>query len=109
MLSVGLAPHGANAIVAWIISGIGALSPAYSLARLARRDGLGIQANIECELGPTIGFVVTWAFWVSVWVSNAALAIAAASGLARIVRSLANPARIAWLAITTAADAPPLA
>ena len=100
MLPVSLAPYGANAIIAWVISSLGALSLAYSLARLARRDGLGIQAYIERELGPTIGFVVTWAFWVSAWASNAALAIAAAAGLARIVPSLAGPSSIAWVAIS---------
>lgn len=100
MLPVSLAPYGANAIIAWIVSGVGALSLAFSLARLARRDGLGIQAYIERELGPTIGFVVTWAFWVSVWTSNAALAIAAASGLARIVPSLSSADSIAWTAIS---------
>ncbi len=100
MLPVSLAPYGANAVIAWIISSVGALSLAYSLARLARQDGLGIQAYIERDLGPTIGFIVTWAFWVSVWTSNAALAIAAASGLARIVPSLANSASIAWTSIT---------
>ena len=99
MLPVSLAPYGPNAIIGWIISSIGVLSLAYSLARLARRDGLGIQAYIERELGPTIGFIVTWAFWVSVWTSNAALAIAAASGLARIVPSLADPTSIAWVSI----------
>ena len=99
MLPVSLAPYGANAVIAWVISSIGALSLAYSLARLARRDGLGIQAYIERELGPTVGFVVTWAFWVSAWASNAALAIAAASGLARIVPSLASSTSIAWVAI----------
>ena len=99
MLPVSLAPYGANAIIAWVVSSIGVLSLAYSLARLARRDGLGIQAYIERELGPTIGFIITWAFWVSVWTSNAALAIAAASGLARIVPSLADPTSIAWVSI----------
>ena len=100
MLPVSLAPYGANAIIGWIVSSIGALALAYSLARLARSDGLGIQAYIERELGPTIGFLVTWVFWVSVWVSNAALAIAAASGLARIVPSLSSAASIAWVAIS---------
>ncbi len=99
MLPVSLAPYGTNAIIGWIISSIGVLSLAFSLARLARHDGLGIQAYIERELGPTIGFIITWAFWVSVWTSNAALAIAAASGLARIVPSWADPTSIAWVSM----------
>lgn len=99
MLPVSLAPLGANAIFGWLISSVGALALAYALARLSRQDGLGIQAYIERELGATIGFVVTWAFLISVWAGNAGLSIATASALARIVPALNDPIRIAWTAI----------
>lgn len=99
MLPVSLAPLGANAIFGWLISSVGALALAYALARLSRQDGLGIQAYIERELGATVGFAVTWAFLISVWAGNAALSIATASALARIVPALNDPSRIAWTAI----------
>lgn len=99
MLPVSLSPYGANAVIAWVVSGLGALSLAYALSLLARQDGLGIQAYIERELGPTVGFVITWAFWVSVWSSNAGLAIASASGLARIAPALSGSGGIVWTAI----------
>lgn len=99
MLPVSLSPYGANAVIAWVVSGLGALSLAYALSLLARQDGLGIQAYIERELGPTVGFVITWAFWVSVWSSNAGLAIASASGLARIAPALSGNGGIVWTAI----------
>ena len=99
MLPVSLSPYGANAVIAWVVSGLGALSLAYALSLLARQDGLGIQAYIERELGPTVGFVITWAFWVSVWSSNAGLAIASASGLARIAPALSGNGGIVWTAV----------
>ncbi len=100
MLPLSLAPLGANAIFGWLISSVGALALAYSLARLSRQDGCGIQAYIERELGATVGFAVTWAFLISVWAGNAALSIATASALARIVPALNDPSRIAWTAIS---------
>lgn len=99
MLPVSLAPYGANAIIAWIVSGIGALALAFALARLASADGQGIQAYIETAFGPTVGFLVTWAFWVSTWAANAGLAIASASALGRIAPALSDPATIVLVAI----------
>ncbi|HVF36354.1 MAG TPA: amino acid permease [Sphingomicrobium sp.] len=88
MLPVSLAPFGANAVIGWIVSGIGALALAYSMGRLARGGGQGIQAHIERAFGPDIAFLSTFAFWVSVWAANAAVAIAAAAATARIVPAL---------------------
>jgi len=85
MLPVSLAPLGINAVVAWLISIAGALSIAFALARLSRGGGEGgIQSFIEQDFGPVIGFVVTWAFWISCWVSNAAVAIAFGAATSRI-------------------------
>ena len=76
-----LAPLGVNAIAGWIVSGIGALCIAFSLARLSRLSGEGIQANVERALGRHPAFLVAWAFWVSNSVAVAAVAIAGASAL----------------------------
>lgn len=81
MLPVSLAPMGRNALIAWVISGAGVLCIAYGLARLSRRGGDGIQANIEHDFGATPAFLVAWSFWVSNWVSQAAVAVAVASAL----------------------------
>lgn len=103
LLPVSLAPLGYNAMVAWLISGIGVLSLAYSLALISRQDGQGIQAYIERLLGPTVGFLITWAFWVSVWVSNAAIALAAASALSLILPGTASDQAVALIAIAMVA------
>lgn len=99
MLPANLAPLGPNAPVGWLVSGLGALALAYALARLARRDGQGIQAYIERVLDPAVGFAVTWAYFVACWAANAALALTTASALARIAPVLDDPARIAWAAV----------
>lgn len=110
MLPVSLAPLGPNAVVAWLISGMGALCIAFSLSRLADADGAGIQAYIERQFGPTVGFIVAWAFWCSNWTSCAAVAIAAAAALSAAVPGLAGPyfivsSSLAFLAILTAVNA----
>ena len=99
MLPVSLEPLGANAIFGWVISGFGAMTLAYSLARLTEPDGAGIQAYIERSFGSALGFVVTWSFWVSAWTAAAALAIATASATARIAGALNTPSAIAATAI----------
>jgi basic amino acid/polyamine antiporter, APA family len=81
MLPVSLAPLGANVLIGWLVSGVGVLCIVFAMARLSRLGGDGIQANIEREFGPTIGFLVAWAFWVSNWVAQASVAVGAASAL----------------------------
>lgn len=85
LLPVALAPLGLNAVIAWFVSIAGALAIAFALARLARGGGEGgIQSYIEQAFGPLVGFVITWAFWVSGWVSNAAVAVAFGAAVSRI-------------------------
>ena len=100
MLPASLAPLGANAIIGWLISSLGALCIAFSLASLSRLGGDGIQANIESELGATAAFLVAWAFWVSVWTSLAAIAIAGASALSWLNSAFAGPGFVLLVAIS---------
>ncbi|MEO6154585.1 MAG: APC family permease, partial [Thermomonas sp.] len=98
MLPVSLAPLGANAVVGWMLSIIGALTIAYSLACLSKLGGDGIQANVERKLGRNAAFLVAWSFWVSNWVSQAAVAIAGVSALSWINPGLAGPSSVIPLA-----------
>jgi APA family basic amino acid/polyamine antiporter len=91
MLPVALAPLGVNAIVGWILSSVGALAIAYSLARLSHLGGDGIQANIERQLGRRVAYLVAWSFWVSNLAAQAAVAIAGASALSWINPAFAGP------------------
>jgi len=63
---------------------LGAMCIVFGLARISRFGGEGIQANIEREFGPTVGFLATWSFWVSNWVAQASVAVATASALSFI-------------------------
>jgi APA family basic amino acid/polyamine antiporter len=110
MLPVSLAPLGRNVLIGWLISGVGVLCIAFAMARLSRLGGDGIQANIEREFGPTAAFLVAWGFWVSNWVAQASVAVAAASAL-----SFAGPqfggstaivvGAIFWLVLLTVVNA----
>ena len=84
MLPVSLAPLGANSLVGWVLSGVGTLCIAFALAQFSRFGGEGIQANIEREFGSTVAFLVAWSFWVSNWVAQASVAVAAGSTLSFI-------------------------
>ena len=99
MLPASLAPLGANAVAGWVLSSVGALSIAFSLARLSQLGGDGIQANIERQLGPTAAFLVAWCFWVSNWAAQAAVAIAGASALSWISPAYAGPDFVLPIAI----------
>ncbi|WP_235090914.1 APC family permease [Sphingomonas lutea] len=100
MLPASLAPYGRNAPIAWVVSGLGAVALAFALSSLARRSGggHGMQAHVEAALGPTFGFLAGFSFWVSVWVSNAAVGITGASALARIVPALSGETSILLVA-----------
>ena len=99
MLPVALAPLGPNAVAGWLISGLGALCIAFALSRLITGDGAGLQAYVERSFGPMAGFIVAWSFCASQWAANAALSIAGASAVARLVPSLSGPLAIAGVAI----------
>lgn len=110
MLPVSLAPLGANALIAWLVSGIGVICIAYGLGRLSMLGGGGIQANVEKEFGPTAGFLVAWSFWASNATAQGAVAVAAASAMSFVAPNLVNPGNIViiaigWLVALTALNA----
>jgi APA family basic amino acid/polyamine antiporter len=109
LLPVPLAPLGINALIGWLVSGVGALAIAYSLARISR-DGAGIQAYIEQSFGPTIAYLVTFSFWCSNCAANAALAIATASAIAWLNSALQTmmfivPAAVASVVVLAVVNA----
>lgn len=110
MMPVALAPLGRNALFGWVVSGAGVLCIAFALAQVSRLGGEGIQANIEKMFGPTIGFLVAWGLWISNWVANASIAIAAASTLSFIGPAFGGPdtvvpVAIGWVILLTAINA----
>lgn len=99
LLPISLAPLGLNAVIGWLVSGVGVLCLAYALAIVSGQDGQGIQAYIERQLGVEVGFAITWAFWTSIWTSSAALAIAAASASSLLIPGGLNDWQVAMTAI----------
>ena len=94
LLPAQLAPFGWNAFFGWLISIAGALCLAYVFARLARAmpGASGPFAYVEEAFGRLPAFVVTWAYWISIVVGNAALATAATSYLSLFAPQLATVA-----------------
>ena len=99
LLPVSLAPLGRNVLIGWLVSGVGVLCIVYALAQLSKLGGDGIQANVEREFGPTVAFLVAWAFWVSNWTAQASVAVGAVSALSFIGPQFGNPSTIVPLAI----------
>ncbi|WP_461443881.1 amino acid permease [Maribacter sp.] len=84
MMPAALAPYGGISIFGWLFSAIGALLLAKvfgKLSVLVRHKNGGPYAYTRAGLGDFAGFIVAWGYWISVWVSNAAIAIAFVSAL----------------------------
>lgn len=78
-----LAPFGWNAMYGWAITIGGGLCLAFVFASLARLmpEAGGPYDFIAGAFGPLAGFFVMWSYWISLWVTNAAIAIGIVSYL----------------------------
>ena len=99
LLPVSLAPLGINALPAGWSAAPGCFASPLPWRGCPAWAATGIQANIEREFGPTVAFLVAWAFWVSNWVAQASVAMAAASALSFAGPQLGGPAGIILMAI----------
>lgn len=78
LLPSSLAPYGGISIIGWLVSAGGAVCLALVFARLGAilpRVG-GPYAYAREGFGDFGGFWVAWSYWISVWTTNAALAVA---------------------------------
>ena len=84
LLPQGLAPFGWNAIAGWVVTIAGALCLAHVLARLtaAHDRAIGPAELVEQSFGPLAGFLIGFAFWVSVWTGCVTIAVGAVSYMA---------------------------
>ena len=102
LLPASLAPYGAISLAGWVVSAAGSILLALVFARLARLHPAagGPYAYTRLAFGDLAGFLVAWGYWISVWSSLAALAVALVGYLDPFVPSLVRrPATAALLAI----------
>ena len=92
------AKSGWNGAMAWGVAGLGAMAIGLVMADLVahRPDQPSILALCGTVLGPAAGVMISWSYWVSIWVSNAVIATAASSYLAAFIPAVGrSPMRIA--------------
>ncbi|MER5305417.1 amino acid permease [Streptomyces lasiicapitis] len=79
LLPASVAPFGTISLVAFAVLTAGAIALALVFGRLARRDPRtgGPYVYAREAFGDFAGFLAAWSYWITTWVSNAALAVAA--------------------------------
>jgi APA family basic amino acid/polyamine antiporter len=82
-----LAPYGILAILSWVVMGAGAICLGLTFARLARISPAtgGPYAYSRIGFGDFAGFLVAWGYWISIWASLPAIAVAFTGSLFKIV------------------------
>jgi len=92
LLPASLAPLGLNSVIAWGVSAAGAILLAIVFAKLSRAfpQSGGPYAYVTLAFGPFTAFIMTWGYWVSVWVGNAAIATGAISYLSPLMPWIAD-------------------
>lgn len=101
VLPAQLAPYGATGAVAWLIAVAGALVIAWVITKLsqARPDAPGMVAICGDILGPMVGVIMGWSYWVSIWTANAIISITAIRYFSVFVPALATPFMTATAAV----------
>jgi APA family basic amino acid/polyamine antiporter len=86
LLPANLAPLGLNAIWGWALTIGGAMCLAGVFAALAKAipEATGPYDYVQRALGAPIAFLVMWSYWISTWVTNSAISIAAVSYLSTL-------------------------
>ena len=83
LLPATLGAYGGISIIGWLITTAGAMLLALMFSRLSRMvpKAGGPYAYTRRGLGDFAGFLVAWGYWISIWTSNAAIAVAFVSYL----------------------------
>ena len=95
MLPATLAQYGSISLLGWLFTAVGALILAKVFSNFSKmiinKSG-GPYTYSKEGFGKFIGFLVAWGYWISIWVTNATLAIAIIGGLTVFFPSLnTNP------------------
>lgn len=101
VLPAVLAPFGFNALFGWGVTVLGCVVLARVFARLAREfpQADGPYGYIRATVGDTAAFLAIWSYWLSLWITNAALAIGVVGYLQVIVPGLTGAMPLPLLAL----------
>ncbi len=102
LLPASLAPYGVISLGGWVVSAVGSMLLAVVFARLARAHPAtgGPYAYTRVAFGDLAGFLVAWGYWISVWCTLAALAVAFVGYLDPFIPAIVRrPASAAGVAI----------
>jgi basic amino acid/polyamine antiporter, APA family len=98
MLPATLSSFGSISLIGWLVSGAGAICLAlvYSwLSQLMPIANGGPYAYTREGLGDFAAFLVAWGYWISIWCTNAAIAVAYLSYLTVFVPELGTNSYLA--------------
>jgi APA family basic amino acid/polyamine antiporter len=105
LLPASLAPYGFNATIGWLVTVLGCVALANVFARLARLmpNADGPYGFIRATLGDIPAFIAMWCYWVSLWITNAAIATGVVGYLGAVFPSVAamQPALVALALLWT--------
>jgi len=90
LLPTVMAPYGKLSLYSWLITGGGTLAMALALAYMARRvtTSGGPYAYTRAGFGDFPGFLMAWGYWISIWISVAAITLAFLGYLAKFFPAL---------------------
>ncbi|MFJ6792840.1 amino acid permease [Streptomyces sp. NPDC091268] len=111
LLPASVAPFGTISLVAFGVLTVGAVALALVFGRLAERHPLtgGPYVYARAAFGDFAGFLAAWSYWITTWVSNAALAVACGGYLAVLLPAQAGHRWSMCLAALTVQWLPALA
>ena len=93
MLPATLAVYGGISLIGWLISGAGAICLALVYSWLSKLKPVatgGPYAYTHEGMGDFPAFLVAWGYWISIWCTNAAIAVAFVSYLTAFIPALGN-------------------
>ncbi len=93
LMPAALAPYGTISLFGWMFASIGAffLAKVFSnLSKLLPQADGGPYAYTRNGFGDFAGFLVAWGYWISIWCSNAAIAVSLVSALSTFFPVLAT-------------------
>ena len=98
LMPAALAAYGGISLFGWVFSSVGAILLAKVFSNLSKlmplADG-GPYAYSRNGLGDFAGFLVAWGYWISIWCTNAAIAVSLVSALSTFFPVLGTSTLIA--------------